>query len=186
MSISYPSNLSDVEWECLQRHLPPSPKRGRPPTHPLRAIFDAIFYVLRTGCPWRYLPANFPSWQTVFYHFRGYRLRGTWTLLLRTLHQAERERQGRHPHPSAAIMDAPSASRRSRNRLASAALMRTSMSKGANGTCWSIHSVYRSPFTLRGLMGMTPEGHAACWQDCNTRVPRLKKIWADAAYRGQA
>lgn len=73
MRTNYPSNLSDAEWETLQRHLPPLPRRGRPPTHSLRAVFDAIFYVLRTGCPWRYLPANFPPWQTVFYHFRRLR-----------------------------------------------------------------------------------------------------------------
>ena len=64
---------SDAEWECLQRHLPPQPKRGRSPTHSWRAMYDAIFYVLRTGCPWRYLPADFPPWQTVFYHFRRLR-----------------------------------------------------------------------------------------------------------------
>src|SRR6266567_8476202 len=68
MSTTYPSNLSDAEWKSLQRYLPPASRRGRPPTHSLRSIFDAIFYVLRTGCPWRYLPANFPPWQTVFYH----------------------------------------------------------------------------------------------------------------------
>jgi len=78
MSTSYPSNLSDAEWECLQQYLPPQSKRGRPPIHSLRSIFDAIFDVLRTGCPWRYLPANFPPWQTVFYHFR--RLRRVWNL----------------------------------------------------------------------------------------------------------
>src|SRR5690348_15366123 len=51
MRTTYPSNLSDAERETLQRHLPPLPKRGRPPIHPLRAIFDAIFYVLRHhGC----------------------------------------------------------------------------------------------------------------------------------------
>jgi hypothetical protein len=60
MRTSYPSNLSDAEWECLQCYLPPVLRRGRPATHSLRPIFDAIFYVLRTGCPWRYLPANFP------------------------------------------------------------------------------------------------------------------------------
>jgi putative transposase len=78
MRTNYPSNLTDAEWETLQRHLPPLPKRGRPLTHSLRSIFDAIFYVLRTGCPWRYLPVNFPPWQTVFYHFR--RLRRVWHL----------------------------------------------------------------------------------------------------------
>ncbi len=108
MSTSYPSNLSDAEWECLRRHLPPLPRRGRPPIHPLRAIFDAIFYVLRTGCPWRYLPCNFPPWQTVFYHFRRLRLKGTWFRLLTTLREAERERVGRNAQPSAAIMDAQS------------------------------------------------------------------------------
>lgn len=106
MSTSYPSNLSDAEWECLQRYLPSQPRRGRSPTHSLRAIFDAIFYVLRTGCPWRYLPANFPPWQTVFYHFRRLRLKGTWFRLLTALREDERERVGRNPQPSAAIMDA--------------------------------------------------------------------------------
>ncbi|MBO0794299.1 MAG: IS5 family transposase, partial [Ktedonobacteraceae bacterium] len=108
MRTNYPSNLSDAEWETLQRHLPPLSQRGRPPAHSLRTIFDAIFYVLRTGCPWCYLPANFPPWQTVFYHFRRLRLKGTWTHLLRALYRAERERQGRNPHPSAAIIDAQS------------------------------------------------------------------------------
>jgi putative transposase len=45
MSTSYPSNLSDAEWECLQQYLPPPSKRGRPPIRSLRSIFDAIFYV---------------------------------------------------------------------------------------------------------------------------------------------
>src|SRR5258706_16410569 len=99
MSTSYPSNLSDAEWTCLQQLLPAMPKRGRPPTHPLQTIFDAIFYVLRTGCPWRYLPANFPPWQTVFYHFRRLRLKGTWFRLLTTLREAERERVGRNAQP---------------------------------------------------------------------------------------
>jgi len=127
MSTSYLSNLSDAEWENLQRHLPSQPKRGRPPTHSLRAIFDAIFYVLRTGCPWRYLPCNFPPWQTVFYHFRRLRLKGTWFRLLTILREAERERVGRNAQPSAAIIDATSASKRSRNSLGSVGLMRTNM-----------------------------------------------------------
>jgi putative transposase len=70
MTMNYPSDLSDAEWACLQRHFPAAPSRGRPRTHSLRDILDAIFYVLRTGCAWRYLPCNFPPWQTVFYHFR--------------------------------------------------------------------------------------------------------------------
>lgn len=66
MSTTYPSDLSDVEWACVQRYLPPLLTRGRPRIHPLRRIFYAIFYVVRSGCAWRYLSANFPPWQTVF------------------------------------------------------------------------------------------------------------------------
>jgi putative transposase len=54
----------------LQQYLPSEPSRGRPLSHSQREIFNALFYVLRTGCPWRYLPSNFPPWQTVYYHFR--------------------------------------------------------------------------------------------------------------------
>src|SRR5690348_6243895 len=108
MSTAYPSDLTDAQWECVRRYLPPGTRRGRPCKHPLRHILDAIFYVLRTGCPWRYLPANFPAWQTVYYHFRRMRLKGIWHLLYTALHRAERERVGRHPDPSTAMVDSQS------------------------------------------------------------------------------
>jgi transposase len=75
----------------------------------LRRILDAIFYVVPTGCAWRSLPGNFPAWQTAFYHIRRFRPRGIWHLLYTGLHRAERTRLGRHPDPSAAIMDSQSA-----------------------------------------------------------------------------
>src|SRR5258708_443810 len=65
MSTTYPSDLSDAEWDHVQRYLSSLPERGRPRTHPLRHILDAIFYVVRTGCPWHYVPSRFPPWQTV-------------------------------------------------------------------------------------------------------------------------
>lgn len=60
MNTVYPSDLSDGEWAYLQQHFPSEPSGGRPRTHSLRVICNAIFYVLRTGCPWRYLPSSFP------------------------------------------------------------------------------------------------------------------------------
>src|SRR5438874_618319 len=108
MGTTYPSNLTDTEWTCLQRHLPTALMRRRWPRHSLRMVLDAIFYLLRTGCPWRYLPCDFPPWQTVYYHFRRFRLGGVWSVILTALRRAERERVGRDPQPSAAIMDAQS------------------------------------------------------------------------------
>jgi putative transposase len=102
---TFPSDLTDAEWVCVQRYPPPLSTRGRPRTHPMRRILDAIFYVLRTGCAWRYLPSNFPPWQTELYHFRRFRLKGIWHLIYAALHRAERKRVARHWDPSAAIMD---------------------------------------------------------------------------------
>src|SRR3954464_15416713 len=108
MNTIYPTDLSDVEWEVLKQHLPIKRPRGRPCGHPLRAILDAIFSLLRTGCPWRYWPRDFPPWQTVYYHFRRFRLTGVWSGILTALRRAERVRGGRDPQPSAAIIDAQS------------------------------------------------------------------------------
>lgn len=184
MSTNYPSNLSDAECACLQQYLPSPPNRGRSPTHPLRTIFDAIFYVLRTGCPWRYLPANFPPWQTVFYHFRRLRLKGTWTILLRALHRAEREREGRSPYPSAAIMDAQSV----KTVEESAGICGFDSHKRVKGrkrhvlvdTLGITLSIYVTPADVHDTRG------ARCLlAGLAPFAPRLKKIWADAAYRGQ-
>jgi len=72
MRTPYPSDLTVAEWECVRRSLRPLSHRVRPRTRPLRCILDAIFYAMRIGCLWRYLPYNFPLWQMVFYHFRRF------------------------------------------------------------------------------------------------------------------
>jgi len=71
----YPTDLSDEEWRCIGPHLPEhTGQLGRPRVHGLRAILDAVFYVLKSGCPWRLLPKEFPPWKTVYDWFRRWRL----------------------------------------------------------------------------------------------------------------
>jgi putative transposase len=77
----YSTDLSDAEWDCLKAHLPAPNKRGRPRVHRLREILDAVFYVLRSGRPWRLLPRDFPPWKTVYHYFREWRLKGIWERL---------------------------------------------------------------------------------------------------------
>jgi putative transposase len=52
----------------------------------LRAVVNAIFYILRTGCQWRYLPKDFPPKSTVWRYFDTWRKDGT----LQTIHDALR------------------------------------------------------------------------------------------------
>jgi len=56
MRKAYQTDLSDAEWSCLEPHLRAPKADGRPRLYPLREIFDAIFYVVRSGCAWRLLP----------------------------------------------------------------------------------------------------------------------------------
>jgi putative transposase len=184
MSTIYPSDLTDTEWACVQRYLPSLSTRGRPRIHPLRRILDAIFYVVRSGCAWRYLPCDYPPWQTVFYHFRCFRLSGKWHLLYTTLHRAERERVGRHPNPSAAILDSQSvktveesagicgydAHKRVKGRKRHLLVDTLGLPIACYVTPADIHDTAGARKVLGGLAYF---------------VPRLKKIWADAAYRGQ-
>jgi putative transposase len=74
----------------------------------LRAILDAVFYVLKSGCPWRLLPKDFPPWKTVYDWFRRWRIDGTWERLNTELRERLRCRLGRDPNPSAGIVDSQS------------------------------------------------------------------------------
>ena len=109
MKRSYATDLSDAEWECLELHVPPPNKRGRPKTHSSREILNAIFYVLRSGCAWRLLPRDFPPWESVYWWFRRWRIDGTFERLNAALRQRLRTSLGKNAHPSAGIVDSQSA-----------------------------------------------------------------------------
>jgi putative transposase len=109
MKRSYSTDLSDAEWEFLRHHLPPPNKRGRPRIHSTREILNAVFYVLKSGCPWRLLPHEFPPWETVYCWFRRWRMEGTFEQLNGALRERLRMWQGRKPSPSAGIVDSQSA-----------------------------------------------------------------------------
>ena len=108
MKRSYPADLPDAEWECLEVHVSAPNKRGRPRSHGTREILDAIFYVLKSGCPWRLLPRDFPPWETVYWWFGRWRMDGTFERLNTALRERLRSRLGRNPTPSAGIADSQS------------------------------------------------------------------------------
>jgi putative transposase len=72
----------------------------------MREVMNAIQYVLRAGCAWRLMPHDLPHWQTAYQTWRAWRQDGTWVRIHDPLRDAVRTRMGRHPQPSAAIIDA--------------------------------------------------------------------------------
>jgi putative transposase len=105
---TYSTDLSEAEFRHIEPHLPAANQRGRPRMHTPRAILDAVFYVLKSGCPWRLLPRDFPPWRTVYHWFRAWRIDGTWERLNAALRERVRFRLGRNTQPTAAIVDSQS------------------------------------------------------------------------------
>jgi putative transposase len=192
MRKNYATDLSDSEWAYLRDQLSELPKKVKTRTHSLRDIFDAIFYVLKTGCHWRLLPHDFPPWQTVFYHFRRFRLSGMWHRIFTILRAAERKRVGKDPNASAAIMDSQSIKTTEECRKPK----QDGCDAHSNGYDAHKHikgrkrhllvdtlglplAVYVSPADIQDKVG-------ARWLLAGLKplLPRLKKIWADGAYSG--
>ena len=103
----YETSLTDAQWAYLKPMLPKPAKRGRPPID-RRQILDAILYVVKCGCPWRYLPMEFPHWQTVYHVFRQWTLNHQWAALNDALRTLVRKTHGKRSRPTAAILDSQS------------------------------------------------------------------------------
>jgi putative transposase len=104
--LSYSTDLTDEEWQILKPLLPPEKTGGRPRKYPMREVINGIQYVLRAGCAWRLMPHDLPQWQTAYQTFRAWHRDGTWVRVHDHLRERVRTQMGRHPQPSAAIIDA--------------------------------------------------------------------------------
>jgi putative transposase len=101
----YPTELTEAEWTLLAPLIPVAKPGGRPRTTDMRAVLNAIFYVLRGGCQWRMLPTEFPPHQTVYHSFRPWRCAGVWERRHDSLRGDLREASGRTREPRAGILD---------------------------------------------------------------------------------
>lgn len=103
----YATDLSDEEFALIAALLPPPKRRGRKPTN-VREILNALFYLIRCGCPWRLLPKDFPPFTTVQNRFYAWRDSGLWTQVVCVLVMSAREAEGREAAPTAIIVDSQS------------------------------------------------------------------------------
>jgi putative transposase len=108
----YPSDTTDTEWALLAPLIPVggpvAGRGGRPVTYPRRDIVDAIRYLDHNGCVWRALPIDFPPRALVYHYFTTWTGDGTLNRIHNTLREQVRVAEGRHPVPTAALIDAQS------------------------------------------------------------------------------
>ena len=103
----YPSDLTDEEWDILKPILEKADPytTGRPQQVDLREVVNAIFYLNKTGCQWRYLPKDFPPYTLVSYYYHKWVDNNTWEQINTAIRQQLRKESGRKENPSAGIID---------------------------------------------------------------------------------
>jgi transposase len=102
---SYPSDVSDAEWEFLLPYLLLMREDAPQREYPLRELFNAMRYVVKTGCQWRFLPHDFPPWTAVYQQTRRWMQAGVLEQITHDLRAIVRFLAERDPEPTATIFD---------------------------------------------------------------------------------
>ncbi|MBA2116839.1 IS5 family transposase ISAcma20 [Planctomycetes bacterium FF15] len=108
MEARYPTDLTDAQWKRIACLIPAAKPGGRPRSTSIREVLNAILYLTKSGCQWRMLPRDFPSWKTVYWYFTEWKNDGTLQRIHDSLRHRVREQEGRHRQPSVAIIDSQS------------------------------------------------------------------------------
>ena len=177
------TDLTDAEWDLVADLFVREGGRGAPPTHDRRVLLNACCYIVRTGCAWRLLPKSFPPWRAVYKAFRAWAQAGVFEAMHDRLRQRWRERIGRAPDPTAAIIDAQSTRSTSQGG-------NTGFDAGKKVKGRKRHLVVD---TLGLLLAVTVtaagvqdrDGAPAVVALACSKVPGLKLLHADSAYAGK-
>ncbi|WP_157072193.1 IS5 family transposase [Picosynechococcus sp. PCC 73109] len=184
---SYPSDLTDAEWALLEPLIPAPKSGGHPRTTDMRQVCNGIFYLLKTGCQWAYLPKDFPPSSTVYYYYRKWQRQGVWENINHALRTRCRQAVGKTPEPSVLIADSQSVKTnrkkgdvygfdggkqvkgRRRNLLVDSLglLYKVMVSEGNSS---------ERTFALAAVMELREQQQQM--------LKRLRLMWVDAGYRG--
>ena len=180
----YPSDVTDVQWRLIEGLIPVYPG-GRPRKTDLRDVVDAIFYVLRTGCQWRFLPKDFPPKSTVWRYFDEWRHNGTLEDIHDRLREKVRRKEGKKRTPSAGSIDSQSvpateggeqrgadAHKKVKGRKRHIVVDTIGLLLAVAVTAASADDGAAAPQALRQLT--------------REEFPRLRLLWADSKYHNHA
>lgn len=177
----YPTNLTDAQWNNIKHYLD---KSGRKRKFSLRSIWNALMYIVKTGCQWRMLPREFPKWELVYYYYRKWINEEVFDMILDKLRSKARVSKGQKARATLGIMDSQSVRWGNHRSLKS-----YDGNKKVKGI--KRHIVVDKNGFLLAIMVTVAHIHdskAVLWlmrvlQDCYASI---KTVLADGGYRGVA
>ena len=148
----------------------------------MRELINAIFYALRSGCPWRLLPDSFPPPTTVYRWFSSLRDQGIWSAINHHLVMQDRERAGRSASPTAGVLDSQSVRTAEaggpRGYDAGKKIMGRKRQTLVDTDAWAL------TIKVQAASVQDRDGAAAALQGSRRRFPFIEKVFADAGYAG--
>ena len=180
---TYPTDLSDRQWNCISDLIPVAKMGGRPRSLDMRQVMNAILYVVVSGIQWRMLPTQYPNWKSVYHYFRVWRDAGIWRRIHDTLRAQVRQKAGRHKHPTAGCLDSQS--------------VKTTQIAGIRGYDKGKNVTGRKRHILVDTLGLLlvvvvtaasvsdPSGVRLLFARLGGAGKKLRRIWVDGTYRGK-
>jgi transposase len=101
----YPSDVSDEEWSFVAPYLTLCREDAPQREHALRAVFNGLRYIVRSGNQWRFMPGDLPPWTAVYQQTQRWMRAGVFEILVEDVRSLLREFAGRKPQPTAMIVD---------------------------------------------------------------------------------
>ncbi len=180
---TYPTDLTDRQWECIKKYIPPAKPGGRPRTLDMRAVINAILYIVVGGCQWRMLPRTYPKWKSVYDYFSRWRDDRTWQRIHDRLRAELRGSVGRDKHATAGCLDSQS--------------VKTCQGPGVRGYDSGKHVKGRKRHVLVDTLGLImavvvsaaslsdPAGARLVLRRLSGTGKKLRRVWVDGTYRGK-
>jgi putative transposase len=179
----YPSDLTDSQWNHIKKFFEMRKGRGRPQELELRMIVNAILYLLMTGCQWRYLPREYPCWQSIYYHFRKWKKNGLWGRIHDQLRAEVRVKADKHKHPTAGSLDSQSV------KTTSVSGEEQGFDAGKNVKGRKRHILVDTIGLLLAVLVTSAsvqdrDGSKMLLKRLSGSCKKLRRIWVDGGYRG--